>query len=183
MIICLMRSGLDIMFCTKGFSMIWESISGLDMSCRCICCWSSMKLAEPIPRLPSPAMPPKPAGEGTTQEERCESVTGSNCKRGQAQQLNCIPTNPEVSCVQQTALSKDIPTHTLHQVALPRAGTQRCATGVTHAKSMAGRDNNRGQEPQLLGLIPENSSFPQRPLTQDGCSTVGASISRTSHGP
>lgn len=39
-------------------------------------------------------------------EERCESVTASNCKRGQAHQLNCIPTNPGVSCVPTAASSE-----------------------------------------------------------------------------
>lgn len=68
-IICLIRSGLDIMLCTSGFSMIWDSISGLDMSCRCICCWSSMKLADPIPRLDRPERSPNPA-ENTQENQR-----------------------------------------------------------------------------------------------------------------
>lgn len=107
-IICLMRSGLDIMFCTKGFSMIWESISGLDISCRCICCWSSMKLAEPIPRLPSPVMPPKPAGEGTRNGKRGVSQKlAATARRGQAHRLSCIPTNPGVSCIPVAASSEE----------------------------------------------------------------------------
>jgi hypothetical protein len=41
--------------------MIWDSISGLDISWLCICCCSSMKLAEPMPMLLRLDKPPNPA--------------------------------------------------------------------------------------------------------------------------
>ena len=48
------------MLWTKGFSMIWTIISGLDKSCRCIWLWSSEKLVVFKPKLLRPASPPSP---------------------------------------------------------------------------------------------------------------------------
>lgn len=47
------------MLWTKGFSMIWTIISGLDISCRCIWLCSSEKLVEFKPKLLRPASPPR----------------------------------------------------------------------------------------------------------------------------
>lgn len=44
--------------------------------------------------------------ENTTQDERHESGTVSNCKRGQAHQLNCTPTNPGVSWIPRAGSSE-----------------------------------------------------------------------------
>lgn len=44
--------------------------------------------------------------ENNTQDERHESGTVSNCKRGQAHQLNCSPTNPGVSWIPRAGSSE-----------------------------------------------------------------------------
>lgn len=55
-----------------------------------------MKLAEPMPRLPSPVMPPKPAAEGTTpggEERAVGQELMAVAEGGDVRGLNCTHTD------------------------------------------------------------------------------------------
>ena len=58
----LITSGFDMRLCTIGLSSICRIMSGLDMTCCCICAWISAKLELPRPNEPRP--PPRPPPNG-----------------------------------------------------------------------------------------------------------------------